>query len=170
MTNQQMEQMLIPTGTIWHILQVATQPVGVPATMGFNITIPEGERGLLLGGVIGQDNYAAGRAITVQLQHNRAGTPFNTYILGVDTVDNIFIALAPILVSITETTTTANVLGVPYMPFILPELSRIRITGASLANAETLTGNLFIATRVLPPIVATEGASVTLTTNSILQV
>jgi hypothetical protein len=170
MSFNQKEQFLVPRGTIWHVMIVATQPVGAPATMGMQIDIPEGERGLLLGGVIGPDNYGAGRAITLQLQHDRAGTPFNTYILAVDTVDNVQIVFPPILTSITETTITANVLGVPYMPFILQEKARLRLTGASLANTETLTMNVFIATRIKPPTTAAEGAAVTLTTNSILQV
>ena len=65
---------------------------------------------------------------------------------------------------------TLNVLGVPYMPFHLVSESQIFVIGASLANTETLTGNIYIATRILPPISANVGTGVTLTTNSFTQV
>lgn len=168
MSFNQKEQFLIPRGTIWEIITVATQPVGAPASMGYQINIPEGERGLLLGFEIGRDNYGAARAITVDLVTSTFADII--YRLAADSVDNQGIVGPPILSSITETAITVAVLGVPYMPFILVENSAIKVLGASLANAETLTSIVWIATRVFPPTVSIIGAAVTLTTTTLLQV
>lgn len=136
--------------------------------MGFDLDIPEGERGLLLGGVLGPDNYAAGRYVVADLRQKGASSVL--YYLGADTVDNETVVLCPILGSITVTTMTIGVLGVPYMPFYLTESQKLRVSGGSLANTETLSGLIYIATRILPPVSSAVGTGVTLTTNNINQV
>lgn len=165
--SNQVEKILIPTGIIWECKQVATQPVGAPATMGYVLTIPEGERGLLMGGRMGADNYGAGRTIVVTLDRP-AGSAL--YRIASAALDNWTLAISPTLTSITVTAQTQNVIGIPYMPYVLPELTEITINGLSLANAETVTGNIFIATRAFPPQATIVGTGVTLTTNTILQV
>lgn len=167
MSSFQQEQIIIPTGIIWHCDQVATQPVGVPASMGYTLTLPAGERGMLLGGVFGPDNYGANRTITAVV--NITGAKIG--IIANLSMDNARIFGPPVLTNpSTAVNSTAASLGLPYMPFILPESSVIQVTGASLANTETLTGNILIATRILPPISAAIGSGVTLTTDTILQV
>ena len=164
MSSQQFEKMLIPTGIIHQFNIVATQPVGAPTPMGFAIAIPAGERGLFLGGVIGPDNYGAGRSLTIKIRPDGSSQPYVT--IGADTVDNERILLGSIQVSSTTAATAVDSVGLSYMPFILPEFTEIIILGTSLANTETITGMLLIATRILPPTVAAIGAGVTLTTNT----
>ena len=163
-----MVKTLISAGIIWEIDVVATQPVGAPASMGILMLIPEGERGLLLGGAIGADNYGAGRVISAILRKN--GVSSGYYTLLADTIDNQILNITPIITNISSTTTTPSVVGLPYMPFIIPELVNIQIIGASLANAETLTARIWLATRVFPPTISANGTGVTLTTNNITQV
>ena len=167
MTDQTVKT-LIPAGIIWFLNLVATQPIGAPASMGYAIDIPEGERGLFLGGRTGLDNYGAARTVNIGLQLGAAHKGF--YSLGTDSVDNQPVILAPSLVSITEVAMTIGTLGIPFMPYILPSQTRIQVTGASLANAETLTGVFLIATRAFPPTVTIIGTGVTMTTEEITQV
>ena len=160
--------MLIPTGVIRQVHIVATQPVGAPDPMGFTITVPEGERGMLLGGAIGPDDYAAGRVVSAYLFPSVGAD--RIYSLGVDTVDNQEITLAPIIINQDGTSRVPNTIGVPYMPFILPELSYIQVQGVALANTETLSGIFWIAIRMLPLTIAAIGTGVILSTNTQLQV
>ena len=146
---------------------MATQPVGVPASMGYTITIPDGERGLFLGGRIGPDNYGAARFIECDIIDGGALPIFR---LVNQNLDNQSVYFPSVLVSITKTNNTISVLGVPYMPLLLLQAWVIRVRGGSLANTETLSSKFHIATRVFPPTIAAIGAGVNLTTETALQV
>lgn len=168
MSYNQKEVKLIPTGPIWQFFVDVTQVVGAPTPMGFLVEIPEGERGLFLGGRVNKNNYGAARDITVAL--DVTGSSASVYTIGVDGIDNQEITLGHTLSNLTEVASTIGVIGLPNMPFLMTEKSELKFSGASMANAEVLGATFWIATRILPPIITPFGAGVTVTTETLKQV
>ena len=134
--------------------------------MGYTVHIPEGERGMFFGGITGKDNYGAGRTVAVHYRDTASTT--EKYLLSSVSVDNALVSLGKLLDPATAAAVGAE--GLPFMPWLMHELGLLSILGGSLANTETLTSVLWIATRVLPPIVTAVGAGVTITTETIVQV
>lgn len=168
MSMQQIQNQIIPRGVIWEHNIKTTQPAGAPSPSGFKIQLPEGERGIFYGILIGTDDYGAGRVIQATIRNVTTGNIL--YHIATDTIDNEFLRGPPILASITETSITLDTMGLPYMPFLLTEKHEIRIVGTSLVSAETLTAVLYIATRILPSVITAVGAAVVVTTNTAFQV
>lgn len=129
-------------GTIAEISVRALQPVGAPATMGFKILVGGSHmaRMGLLDFAIGPDNYGAARDIVVaQYTSNSAVNPYLLYAAA--SIDNQILTGPEIRrCAVTTTASTVGSLGVPRVPHWIPSSNYITVTGASLANTETLYG------------------------------
>ena len=155
----------VDAGTVYEVSITALQPVGAPASMGFSIQVPEGERAIFYGGRIGKNNYAAGRTINGQIFNLDSSN--REYLMFTESLDNQEISLGHLLDP--AAAPGVNNEGLPSMPYEMFEGQEMRILGASLVNAETLSGRFYFATRAKLLDIGAIGTGVTLSVETQIQ-
>lgn len=142
-----------------YVTQIAT-PV---ATIGIQMAMSNNGYMEVHDLCVGRDNYAAGRAIAAT-RNDAAGNTLPP--LGGASIDNQLLNLLG-LRTLAENTTalTAEAVGISHIPLVLGGGDQVKVTGASLADTETLTVTVRGFILGEKPTMTVIGAGITLTTS-----
>ncbi len=139
----------------------ATQPVGAPATMGINMTMPGTVRWELSYIRIGNDNYAAGRLIDPYIIDASTNVVIK---LGSVTIDNLKHTVPALKTMSDDNVEQDSTLGIPPKA-LFGSTHGISVRGTSLVDAEVITIEAVIRMMGIVgafPIITVLGAGVTL--------